>query len=233
MSAVYIVRSFRSEDRDAVRRICCDTGFLGNPIDPVFRDRVLFADFLTTYYTDREPEMALVAEMDAQVVGYLLGCTRAGAYRFHMICLIARCLPRAVLRFVTGQYTAASRRYMWWVLTRGWRETPPMPAGAAHFHFNFLPEARGTGAAREAVIRWLAMLRAAGVHRVCGQMVVHPDRRSIALFEKLGWKVTAVRPWTKYNKLTQTACFMATIEKDLDEGNSDGTTGQTPSNLNP
>jgi len=26
-------------DRDAVRRLCCQTGFLGTPIDPVYEDR--------------------------------------------------------------------------------------------------------------------------------------------------------------------------------------------------
>ncbi|MEY2555814.1 MAG: hypothetical protein QOF93_958, partial [Verrucomicrobiota bacterium] len=52
----YTIRSYRKTDRDAVRRLCCQTGFLGTPIDPVYEDRQLFADFLTTYYTDWEPE---------------------------------------------------------------------------------------------------------------------------------------------------------------------------------
>jgi hypothetical protein len=38
------LRVYRSEDLAAVRRICADTGFLGEPIDPVFEDRELFAD---------------------------------------------------------------------------------------------------------------------------------------------------------------------------------------------
>jgi len=43
------VRQYRDSDRAAVRALCCDTGFLGAPIDPVFEDRELFADFLTDY----------------------------------------------------------------------------------------------------------------------------------------------------------------------------------------
>jgi hypothetical protein len=43
------IRRFQASDREAIRRLCCDTGFLGNPIDPVFEDREIFADYLTRY----------------------------------------------------------------------------------------------------------------------------------------------------------------------------------------
>ena len=38
----FSIRKYRASDRAAVRRLCCETGFLGNPIDPVFEDRDLF-----------------------------------------------------------------------------------------------------------------------------------------------------------------------------------------------
>ena len=72
----FVIRSYRSSDRDAVRRLCCQTGFLGEPIDPVYEDRELFADFLTTYYTDHEPESSFVIERDGELYGYLLGSRR-------------------------------------------------------------------------------------------------------------------------------------------------------------
>jgi len=65
-----LVRKYRPEDRDAVRWICCQTGMLGHPIDPVFQDRELFADYLTSYYTDMEPESCFVVEHRGKVVGY-------------------------------------------------------------------------------------------------------------------------------------------------------------------
>src|ERR1700677_1122718 len=68
-----VVRPYRREDRDAIRRICADTGFLGQPIDPVFEDRELFADYLTSYYTDAEPEATFVCELDGEVKGYVMG----------------------------------------------------------------------------------------------------------------------------------------------------------------
>lgn len=51
------VRPYLPSDRQAVRSICCETGFMGNPIDPVFTDRDAFADFFTRYYTDYEPDL--------------------------------------------------------------------------------------------------------------------------------------------------------------------------------
>src|SRR5437763_15124889 len=69
----FLIRGYRRSDRESVRRLCCDTGFLGEPIDPVYEDRELFADFLTTHYTDHEPESSFVVEVDGEIRGYLLG----------------------------------------------------------------------------------------------------------------------------------------------------------------
>src|SRR5438067_13283916 len=69
----YSIRAYKASDRTAVRNLCCATGFLGEPIDPVFQDHELFADFLTTYYTDREPESSFVLEVNGEIRGYLLG----------------------------------------------------------------------------------------------------------------------------------------------------------------
>src|SRR6187399_3554221 len=69
----YLIRGYRRSDREAVRKLCCETGFLGEPIDPVYQDRELFADFLTTYYTDHEPESCFLLEVDGEIRGYLLG----------------------------------------------------------------------------------------------------------------------------------------------------------------
>src|SRR5205814_4704743 len=68
----YSIRGYKASDRIAVRKLCCATGFLGAPIDPVFQDRELFADFLTTYYTDHEPESSFVLEVDGEIRGTFL-----------------------------------------------------------------------------------------------------------------------------------------------------------------
>ena len=62
------IRPYSPSDRQAIRSICCDTGFMGNPIDPVYIDREAFADFFTRYYTDFEPENALVFQFRADIL---------------------------------------------------------------------------------------------------------------------------------------------------------------------
>src|ERR1700748_3708800 len=68
-----VVRPYQPRDRAILRDICADTGFLGQPIDPVFEDRELFADYLTAYYTDVEPESTFVTEWGGEVKGYIMG----------------------------------------------------------------------------------------------------------------------------------------------------------------
>ncbi|NJK92920.1 MAG: hypothetical protein HC904_14525 [Blastochloris sp.] len=76
--AELLIRAYRAGDRAELREICCDTGFLGKPIDAVFSDRELFADFLTDYYLDEEPDLAVVLESEGVVQGYVLGLSFSG-----------------------------------------------------------------------------------------------------------------------------------------------------------
>jgi len=69
----YSIRPFRVLDRPAVRRLSCETAFLGLPREQIFADDEVLADFLTLYFTDHEPESCLVAEDNAEVIGYLTG----------------------------------------------------------------------------------------------------------------------------------------------------------------
>src|SRR5438093_8258122 len=120
-----LIRNFERRDRDAVRRLCCETGFLGKPIDPVFEDRELFANFLTGYYTDWEPESAFVLETGGEVKGYLLGSRRPLRHQLYSIYQNVVLFFRAMARY--RGYSAASRRFVHWILCHGWREVPAAP----------------------------------------------------------------------------------------------------------
>src|SRR3979411_1310743 len=100
----YSIRSYQASDRVAVRKLCCETGFLGSPIDPVFQDRELFADFLTTYYTDHEPESSFVLEIDGQIRGYLLGSRKPLQHQFYSFRQNLRLFVRALARY-SGYHT--------------------------------------------------------------------------------------------------------------------------------
>nr|MBU1327675.1 GNAT family N-acetyltransferase [Candidatus Omnitrophota bacterium] len=68
-----VIRKYKKEDRQSVRDIAWETAFMGESASVFFGDREIFADFLTLYFTDYEPESCFVAEYNGNVVGYLIG----------------------------------------------------------------------------------------------------------------------------------------------------------------
>jgi hypothetical protein len=213
---VPIVRPYRAEDRAAVRRICADTGFLGKPIDPVFEDRELFADYLTGYYTDAEPESTYVTLMDGEVKGYMMGSRfpkRKARYEAARLPLLA---IRGAWRYVTRPYNAASRKYVRWILTQARHEVPFAPPDMAHIHFNILPEAQGVRNLREIVERYMAYLVEHGEKKVYGQVVSYGAHRGERLFARYGFQVINRREMTKYRDFYPGRVELLTVVKDLE-----------------
>ncbi len=210
-----LIRHFQPEDRERVRHLCCETGFLGKPINPIFEDRELFADFLTAYYTDWEPESAFVIEIGGQIDGYLLGSRRPWRQQLHSIYQNASLLLRGLWRY--RRYNAASRRFIHWIILQGWREVPATPRRTAHFHINLLPEARSVASTRALMDAYLHYLHRHGEHRVFGQMVTFESRRGTRMFERYGFKVINRSEISKYRDLHPEPVYLCTVVKDLDE----------------
>lgn len=210
----FTIRSYRKTDRDAVRRLCCDTGFLGAPIDPVYEDRQLFADFLTTYYTDWEPESSFVIEKDGDIRGYLLGSRkplRNQLYSFWQnISLFLKALSRCF------RYNAASRRFVLWILMNGWREVPAAPRRVPHFHINLLPDARKMSTTRALISAYLSYLYRCGEKRVYGQIVTFESRRGEQMFERYGFIVLNRAEITKYKAFYPQSVYLSTVIKNLE-----------------
>ncbi len=210
-----VIRNYTPADRDMVRRLCCDTGFLGQPIDPVFEDRELFANFLTGYYTDWEPESAFVLELDGEVKGYLLGSRRPLRHQLYSIYQNLGLLVRGLARY--RRYNSASRRFVHWILYYGWREVPAAPRRTAHFHVNLLPEARSIASTRALMDAYLHYLHEHGEKRVYGQMVTFESRRGAKMFERYGFRVLNRSEISKYRTLHPQPVFLCTVIKNLDE----------------
>jgi len=211
----HLIRPYRPADRAAVRAICADTGFLGQPIDPVFEDRDLFADYLTSYYTDAEPESTFVCELDGEVMGYVMGSRfPKRKARFE-----ARMLPglvaRGLWRYVARPYNAASRRYVHWIVTQARKEVPFTPPDIPHFHFNIRPEARSVSTTVAMVDMFLQYLYDHGEKQVYGQVVAYETRRGTRMFERYGFRVIDQREVTKYRALHPGKIYLVTILKDL------------------
>lgn len=213
------IRPYRPEDRDDVRHVCCETGFMGNPIEPVFSDRQLFADFFTSYYTDYEPESTLVAidEETGQLIGYLLGCSRYRYNSFRQNLIIAtRIVPRALFRYLTGRYDKQSRRFLYWVVFRSSGQTPKPVPKAAHFHFNLLPPYRTGRAGRRLLFTYVDNLKAQGIWAVYGQIQIQDAKRT-RFFERYGFKLTDKKRITKFDRHYGESVYVATLLKVLDD----------------
>ncbi len=211
------IRKYQASDRDIVRQLCCDTGFLGNPIDPIFEDREIFANFLTGYYTDWEPESAFVLEVDGEVKGYLLGSRFPFRQQLYNIYQNAGLFLRGILRY--WRYNDASRRFVHWIIFNGWREVPAAPRKTAHFHINLLPEARNVASTRGLMDAYLKYLHEHGEKRVYGQMVTFESRRGSKMFERYGFRVINRAEISKYRKLHPEPVFLCTVIKNLEENN--------------
>ena len=192
---------------------------MGGPIDPVFCDRDVFADYLTRYYTDWEYDLSLVAEDEetGEVVGYLLGCRR---YRYNAVvsALLLACVivPKGLWRIATFRYNRASLQFLWWIFTRAGKETPAAPKHMAHFHINLLPPYRNGQATRILIFPYVKALAARGdVRGVFGQMQVRDDTRTARMFERYGFQILERRRISKWDHLTTEPVYLATACMDF------------------
>ncbi len=211
----YVIRKYRRADRAAVRELCCATGFLGQPIDPVFQDREIFADFLTTYYTDHEPESSFVIEKDGEIRGYLLGSRRPFWNQVYSFAQNPVLFLRALCRY--PGYNARSRKFIRWILCYGWREVPAAPRFTPHFHINLLPDARQVSTTRALMSAYLNYLYQFGERRVYGQIVTFESRRGEKLFERYGFRVLNRAEITKWKSIYPGSVYLSTVMKTLEK----------------
>ncbi len=209
------IRAYQKGDREEVRRLCCETGFLGNPIDPMFEDRELFADYLTAYYTDKEPESSFVLLVDGEICGYLLGSRKPLRQQMHSFYHNIFLFLKGVCRY--PRYGAASRKFVHWIFKNGWREVPAAPKRIPHFHINLLPHARNVPSTRALIDAYLAYLHQCGEKQVYGQMVTFASRRGFRMFERYGFRVLNRAEITKYRDVHPEPVFLCTVIKDLEQ----------------
>jgi hypothetical protein len=187
---------------------------LGSPIDTVYQVHEIFADFLTTYYTDHEPESSFVLEIDGELKGYLLGSRRPLVNQIYSFQQNIVLFVRALLRY--PRYNERSRRFIRWLITNGWREVPAAPSRTPHFHINLLPEARKVSTTRALMSAYLSYLYRCGEKRVYGQIVTFESRRGEKMFERYGFRVMNRAEITKYRTLYPESVYLSTVIKNLE-----------------
>ena len=216
--------------KQAIAELCCDTGFLGKPIDTVFCDRRLFSKYLTGYYINVEPNLALVAlDLDGRVVGYLLGSARWWRYRLYRLTRSPGFVLSMGWEIIGGKYDLASLKFCKWIFLKGWREIPKKPLKGAHFHFNIKKEWRHTGVGKALVEMFLKEVDQHGIDIVYGQMLTFEKRRTQALYDRLGWDVLDRIGVTKFNQFIDGPVYLSTICRSIGQRGTSITFGKDKS----
>lgn len=211
-----IIRKYKPEDRDAVRKICYDTGLMGDPIDPYFGCLDLYADYWMNYYTDHEPESAFVAELNGEVVGYLVGCKETSIQEKTHRKVI---LPKIRKKLFTLGYKVDRRffRFLWWEIRSAWkgdREDPPLDDYPAHLHMNLAEGYRSMGIGSKLMSIYLDYLRdndIPGLHLA----TTTRNRLAIPFYQKWGFKATTRHPLTLYEKIMPEAIEVIFFTREL------------------
>jgi ribosomal protein S18 acetylase RimI-like enzyme len=184
-----VIRPYEARDRSAVRMVCYETGFMGDPVAWMWRDQESFSDIFTGYWTDREPESARVADLNGSVVGYLLGCTdsrnvwNAGKlfthHAFARGCIARPGTAGVFLRMMTDGMSDAIHHRL-----------PPVTyydaRWPAHLHIDLLPVCQGRHVGTRLVEGWFETLKAEGIPG-CHLQTMAQNTRAIAFFEKIGF----------------------------------------------
>ena len=185
-----VIRPYESRDRPRVRHICFVTGYLGEPVAWQWRHAESFADIFTGYYTDAEPESALVAEDGGEVVGYLLGCVDS-ATAWDPATVVGRQVVRRGLAVRPGTAGFVWRAVGDVIVDALHRRLPPAPFSdprwPAHLHIDLRREARGRGVGAALVRQWLDRLR----HRQvggCHVETIAENDGAVAFFEAMGFE---------------------------------------------
>jgi len=189
--ADFIVRSYQSKDREAVRKIAFDTAFMGEPAEVFFSDQEVLADILTKYFTDHEPESLFVAEAEGIIIGYLLGAKDSvrikSVFRSNIIWpLVMKILKRGTLGKTKN--IRWGLKYLGSYLKREFSTPDFSKDYPATLHINIAAgyRAKGIGATLiEAFLSYLSKKEVPGVH------LATISDRAAGFFEKQGFKSLA------------------------------------------
>lgn len=217
MASDIIVRSYQSQDREAVRQIACDTADMGEPVESFFGDREVIADLLTRYYTDYESESLWVAEYEGKVIGYLTGCLDSRRY-FRVMAwrLVPQIVIKSILRGVLlrqdtwGLFRAAIKTGR----LSGFKRHIPLGKYPAHLHVNIQKGFRSENIGRHLVERFIEQLEVRGLRGI--HLAVRQDNvRARKFFEHLGFIELSRYPTVYTRKGPHNIVYAITYGKEI------------------
>jgi GNAT superfamily N-acetyltransferase len=167
-------------------------------------DKELFLDMWLAPYLHYEPDAALVAEDEGQVVGYLVG-SFSKWFIFHSARVLLKNMGRMVSRKLLGRYRnhPQSQRFVDWLVYDAIHELPSHPPHASHLHFNVIEDYRNhwfhTGAAGRLLRRYEELVYERGLRTYYGTVFTTPNRRRHRLYERGGYEIYDSRAISLFN----------------------------------
>ena len=172
----WTIRPYRPSDRDAVRRICAATCWMGQYRRDLIPDDWVWAEYWTRYFTDVEPRHTHVAvsNADHQVGGYLMGTCDVRRFQSYA----PRILPGIAWHVIRHRLMRqrASRRAITTMVRSMLLEGDSLPERLAKrypatWHFDLLPAARGSGLGGLLYRRFFKQMRKLNVPGIHGQIL--------------------------------------------------------------
>jgi ribosomal protein S18 acetylase RimI-like enzyme len=174
------IRSYRSEDNDALYAICLATGDSGKDASHLYRDPKLIGHVYAGPYAAFAPELCFVLEDEEGVGGYVIGAPDTHAF-------------------------AKRLEAQWWPPLRARYADPPMPRShdermmhlihhlvrmprriaepyPAHLHIDLLPRFQGKGWGKRMIDHWLA-IASRPTHLTVGES----NARAVAFYRRHGF----------------------------------------------
>ncbi|MEK6577694.1 MAG: GNAT family N-acetyltransferase, partial [Bdellovibrionota bacterium] len=187
---IQIRKASHKSDWEEIRRICCETGNYGSPIDPVRWP--FFAEHWIGPYQSLLHDWTWVAESKGRVAGYLTGCPNTALFEKKKL---VRFNLKTALSIALGKYRYNSdvKRFLKRALhlSQGpeqcfTRKIKKMliEQFPSHLHINLDSSIRGCGAGRALCTHFFKSLKEKqipGIHVFCG-----PD--PLGFYEQLGFR---------------------------------------------
>ncbi|MFH1455913.1 MAG: hypothetical protein ABIF40_03105 [archaeon] len=135
---------YEKKYRKQLRKLCNDTAFNGLGVNVLFTDKELFADLITKYYTDVEPESTFIAVDKGKLVGYITGCIKPKEHNRYWIKVLLTNVPKVIYRYIF-KYGKKNRKFINLFFQQFSNGYPKEVKNVSHFHRNVKEGYRGKG----------------------------------------------------------------------------------------